>query len=434
MQNKTTSNEASPLFRKEKFLSCSVFLLLLVSLLYNPAYFYAPGNPWPFYFMPQEAVAFLALALFVPGIAEKGFPFAEKKILPCLFYGGLTIYTVFSLIHIFADFPRHGLWNLGFLIFPTAILLFFLRQCEKLSGKFIAGAILPFGILNLYLIISARLTGHSLHFRSGITGNSNWTAAITTVTAGAFLFFLYTFFRKKCSPFKTFLLLLLPAAGMIFLWKNQESLGSFLAILSTLYLLLFIMIPGGKIRKLVTFSSILSGIVLMLLFVHFKQDAIADRFAADERLTLWEGTVNMILDNPVTGAGGSCCYENKFIPYKPIELFLKSHVAPRASHPHNEILYILASGGILTGLPLIFLLLFPVFYLYISYLKEKPDSWELLIFAMYLYFIFHGQLDCFFPKYPNQLFLWMFCSYCWSRVFLHKKNKIALSGNSPEEK
>ena len=436
MQKNSTQREIPSLFRQEKFFPgfFSFWLLILISLLYNPAFFYAPGNPWPFYFMPQEALAFLALALFVPGIPEKGFPFAEKRPIPLLFYGGLCIYTIFSLFHIFTDFPRHGLWNLGLLIFPPAILLFFLRQCEKLSAKLIAGAVLPFGLLNFYLIFSANLTGHSEHIRSGITGNSNWTAAITTVTVGAFLFFLYRIFQKKCSPFKTFLLLLLPACGMIFLWKHQESLGSFLAILGTLYLLLFILIPGGKIRKIICFSSILAGITLLLLFVHFKQDAIADRFAADERLTLWEGTSDMILENPIAGAGGSCCYENKFVSYKPMELFLKSHVSPRASHPHNEFLYLLASGGILTGLPLIFLLLFPIIYLYISYLKKKPDSWELLIFAMYLYFILHGQLDCFFPKYPNQLFLWMFCGYCWSRVFLQEKNKIAHSGISPEEK
>jgi O-antigen ligase len=140
----------------------------------------------------------------------------------------------------------------------------------------------------------------------------------------------------------------------------------------------------------------------------------------------------MILANPITGAGGSCCYENKFIPYKPLEYFLKSFVAPRANHPHNEFLYILASGGILGGLPLLFLLLFPVFFLYKKYWKQRPDSWELLLFAMYLYLLIHGQVDCFFPKYPMQLFVWMLCGCAWSNVFrLNAKN--ALLPRLPED-
>lgn len=410
----------------------SFCILLFAALLYNPTYYYAPASPWLFYFIPQEALPFLALTLILPSLAEKGLPFFEKKTLPLLFYGAMALYTCSSLFHIFSDFSRHGLWNLGLLLFPPVMLLFFLKQREEYSGRLFVLALLPFALVNGYLLTAVRITGNVFLKLSGITGNSNWTSAIFLVTSAAFLLILYDILKNKLSlPAKLCIFFPLLAAGL-YVWKTFNSLGSFLALVVTLFLTGILFLPKGSFRKRFIIFSLFLGVLGVLALAKCKQDHIIERLATDERLTLWEGTLNMISDKPFTGAGGVCCFENDFVPYKPLEYFFKSHVAPRTSHPHNELLYFLASGGLIAGLPLIFLLLFPLFYLYKKYLREKPEPHELLLFAMYLYFILHGQTDCFFPQYPNQLFLWLFSAFAWSRVFQLEKKKLSETGNSHE--
>lgn len=410
-----------------------LFLLIffLAALLHNPTFYSTPQAPWLFFFIPLEALTFLAFSLCFMQWSFSPISPPGKGIYPKLFYGAILLYTAFSLVHILTDFPRHGFWNMGLILFPAALLLFFYQQAENFSARVFAAFLVPFGILNLYILGAAWTKGIKFHYQSGITGNSNWTCAVTVVTMTVILYFIYGLLRKKFSGKTTSLLLLAPVGAAIYLWLFFHSMGSFLAVLGTLYLAGLLLIPAGKLRKTIFLYTLLAGILGTVFFVHWKQDAIIDRFATDERLSLWEGTVNMILANPVTGAGGFCCFENKIIPYRPLEYFLKSHVAARTSHPHNELLYILASGGLATGIPLLFLLLFPLFYLYGTYWKKRPSSGELLLYILYLYLILHGQVDCFFPKYPNGIFIWMLTSYMWKCVLVdHKK---VLQEKLPEE-
>lgn len=76
------------------------------------------------------------------------------------------------------------------------------------------------------------------------------------------------------------------------------------------------------------------------------------------RLSLWDATLDMVADHRLTGVGLGR-YVDEFPAYRdPVEAALPGLAGAQtvAQHPHNEVLFVLAEGGLIAGLVLVLVL------------------------------------------------------------------------------
>lgn len=79
-------------------------------------------------------------------------------------------------------------------------------------------------------------------------------------------------------------------------------------------------------------------------------DVLARAGNVDQRSSYWAAAVDMFLDHPVTGVGLDM-YASHYREHRPLEAALELDVGVTADAPHNVVLNMFASGGVVLGLP-----------------------------------------------------------------------------------
>ena len=199
----------------------------------------------------------------------------------------------------------------------------------------------------------------------GLPQNYNWNAAFLAVTAP---FAILTAWKWKSSGWKrkedSFWRIgtLLLVAGVT-LWQISltSSRGTVLGILTAGVLWGFLKLgPRGRQRILFSVLTLTIAGALWFAFI-VPHDRISEELSRDERVYLFHTTLGMIAERPKIGFGAPS-FEQEYLRFRTPEFYSMRHSAPRIDHPHNHLLYIAASFGILGLLCWLYLVLEPMFF------------------------------------------------------------------------
>jgi len=207
---------------------------------------------------------------------------------------------------------------------------------------------------------------YGLHwFLFGLPGNINWNAALLAVTAP---FAILTAW-KWCPSEENWSVNSLWRIGTFLLvtgvtiWQIvlTDSRGTLLGIAAAGLLWVFLKL-GHRARRLILFAVLALAIVGSIWFVFFaSHERILENLSRDERVFLANTTMSMIAEQPEIGFGAPS-FEQEYLAFRRPEFFSMRHSAVRIDHPHNHLLYIAASFGILGLLCWLYLLLEPMFF------------------------------------------------------------------------
>ena len=394
----------------------AVCVFFLFALLFNPSIYFAPHRPWPMLFASCGALSFLAAGLLLLS------PEHVADLFACMKKWALAAFLIFFLIASGQCFIIPGYSfecvgnNLIFLVIPLFICVY-KKEAEKIIPYFL----LILWIWGIFLMILARSTRIINYWRSGVTGNSNWSAALLAVATPFVVLLLYKYLRKKeYSKRFSMTLCCIPAGIGIGYFLYCRSAACFLAVAAVSIFLFFCYLPV-KFRRIFMFAGIVCVIAGTFLFLRYGVDRLAGRMAYDERTVLWEGTVNMIADHPLTGVGGQS-FENAFVMYKPLELFLKKHVAPRTGHPHNQILYMFASFGIFGGICWMLLHFYPLIVTAVRLWKREETFSIVPYFSGAAVLTLHAMLDVLSVNWPTNIMELSLLGILWHRTLFMEKN------------
>ncbi len=202
-------------------------------------------------------------------------------------------------------------------------------------------------------------------FLFGLPGNINWNAAFLAVTAP---FAILTAW-KWCPSEENWSVnalwrngtLLLVAGVTVWQIALTESRGTIMGIAAAGALWVFLKL-GHRGRRLTLFSVLALAIVGSVWFAFFtSHDRILENLSRDERVFLANTTMNMIAEQPEIGFGAPS-FEQEYLAFRRPEFFSMRHSAVRIDHPHNHLLYVAASFGILGLLCWLYLVLEPMFF------------------------------------------------------------------------
>ncbi len=202
-------------------------------------------------------------------------------------------------------------------------------------------------------------------FLFGLPGNINWNAAFLAVTAP---FAILTAW-KWCPSEENWNVnalwrngtLLLVAGVTVWQIALTDSRGTLLGIAAAGALWVFLKL-GHRGRRLTLFAVLALAIVGSVWFAFFtSHDRLLENLSRDERVFLANTTMSMIAEQPEIGFGAPS-FEQEYLAFRRPEFFSMRHSAVRIDHPHNHLLYIAASFGILGLLCWLYLVLEPMFF------------------------------------------------------------------------
>ena len=254
---------------------------------------------------------------------------------------------------------------------------------------------------------------YGLHwFLFGLPQNINWNAALLAVTAP---FVVLTAWRVVPSGSNRTATSVWRIASSILvigvtLWQIAltESRGTALGILAAGALWIFLNL-GHRGRRLVLFSVLTLMIIGSVWFVFFApHDRILKELSRDERVFLAQTTAAMITERPKLGFGAPS-FEQEYLRFRRPEFFSMRHSAVRIDHPHNHLLYIAATSGILGLLCWLYLILDPMFS--ISRRFDELDTETKLSLLCLAGLLVHAQFDLVLFRWPTNLLAMFFLGF-----------------------
>lgn len=350
-----------------------------------------------------------------------------------------------------------------FSIFLIFILALFITKQNDTKLYFLKGLVifillsLGFAVIQLLAVYSNILPSQWIIIMQEWFGNIP-----TSEDPHQKTYFIKSIFAHR-NLFAQILLLSLPFIG--FTAYQQKGIWRYLAILTTLIILLaivflfvrsvwligiislfigiFLLILSSGFRFLRNKSSfIILAIILLLVGISFgiikSNRSIKQTFikqtdwvsnssygSANERLVMWKSTIPMIKDNPIKGIGPNNW--GIVIPkYLKQELRDVSHGNyTNFQRPHNDYLQMMAEYGIISFLIFFILILLTVIILLKRLLKYQNQEEKLWLISLILFFIIYAGISFFsFPRerITHQLILSIALAFS---IFPNKQNTIS---------
>ena len=399
--------------QKNSFLLCAFFLFC--ALLWNPGIFTSLGRATylPFFTVGALTVLTIGIKLHAPE-----FPLRRNFMRFAAFGFFLLVmghFLVNIVLHrgVVKDWENCSRWELlqfwEWLCWISIPLLTFLqyRAFRKL---------LPFYVLTVggYGFLYSAVGDLRGIWNAGITGNVNWTAALFVMTMIFLGWFVLDRSRQSKTAGQRKMILGCGIAGELLLtWQvcSIGSKGAFLAAGLTALLFCFLR-STAKIRKILIVLALL-GLFAGSFWAVKHTDAIGRFINDDGRVILWENAVSLIADHPLFGVGQGA-YENEYMRYRKADYFFILNPASRSNHPHNHLLFMAGSWGIV-GLVLWGILLFAPLAVMIRkyYRHEKVDPLETACFLTLCYAVLHGSLDIIMESMPTGFIALMCLGMLW---------------------
>ena len=207
---------------------------------------------------------------------------------------------------------------------------------------------------------------YGLHwFLFGLPGNINWNAAFLAVTAPFAILTAWKWCPTEdnwsVNSFWRIGSLLLVAGVTVWQIVLTDSRGTLLGVAAAGALWAFLKL-GHRGRRLTLFAVLALALVGSVWFAFFtSHERILENLSRDERVFLANTTMSMIAEQPEIGFGAPS-FEQEYLNFRRPEFFSMRHSAVRIDHPHNHLLYIAASFGILGLLCWLYLMLEPMFF------------------------------------------------------------------------
>ncbi|HPO90752.1 MAG TPA: O-antigen ligase family protein [Victivallales bacterium] len=218
---------------------------------------------------------------------------------------------------------------------------------------------------------------------TGLPGNWNWNASLILSLSPIVIFLLHFFsnlYEKRALHLCKYLVLLFVLFTIYQTGSRGAGLSMFFAIL-----LYFYLESGISLRFKVIFSIVFTIFMLIIMILLIFSGYASHIISYDTRIPMWTGATKLIKDNFIIGVGDSS-YLSVYTAYRPISYFLRSHhFAHITEHPHNHILYILGSFGIIGGSALLFLYLYPI-SIGIRRFKNLSNGSRAVLFSAILFF------------------------------------------------
>jgi len=382
-------------------------LFLFYPLLYLRIFRYEE-LPHAISFFTMPTMALLCIVFLCFSADRLGAALRSSRIL--LFFSIL-----FSAVSIFQFFriENYSLENLFFSFFWLAVPLFSMAYSSGLSSA------LPRAMTILWFLNIAYIAGNSVLKTSiaafGLPGNANWNAALITLTSIWALYLLSTGEWKGRSgkAYCFFLLTMITASGL-WCFSRCESRAALLSLFCAGVLAVYLEY-GYKHRK-TCLILVLLAVTGVTLFVYTSGGSrvLVERIAEDVRIPLWEGTIDLIKDNWVSGTGPSL-FESVFAPYVPEDYFMREVAAVRCNHPHNHLLFFAASFGIPLFILWVFLLGWPLLTFFMNYRKKSTIS--KLIFYSFIILLCHSMLDLVLYEWPTNVIGLLLLGLLWGMAF-----------------
>jgi O-antigen polymerase len=194
-------------------------------------------------------------------------------------------------------------------------------------------------------------------------------------------------------------------------------------------LVLILMVPYlfQKSRKQLSINLIIIFLALITAVVSFKYSDVAKRGAdtyqsINARSHIYEVSIDMIKTKPLVGYGYGG-FERGFIDH--FNQYAITHpevgkTIQRLSHPHNEVLFWVVEGGVIT---LLAILLFTAAYIKVWLRINRVKALALL--ALLLPILLHSQLE--FPFYSSVSHFIVFLLILWITDTENSKNSLAIT-------
>lgn len=397
-------------------------LFLLLSLFRNHTLFTMIGNAYYFDVFTLGVLSLAAVALLFADFRRLSDTLLRMGKLP------LTALLIFSGIvfwHFFMN-GRLSIQHLGegfrWISIPLLVCVYY-DSFRKILPWF-------FSFLCLWnLVFSLIEASNGKEYLFGISGNVNWNAAIIVITTPFLLYGLWDSLkvRWKLPAFIPILAVGVILACSVYLIFRLDSRAGYLSI-SALLLLFGWLRLSDRFRKITLFGGVAFGVVCAVLFSLFFTDRLGRGLAEEDRLTFYEGALNMIADHPLAGVGNGA-FEDTFVRYRPLEYFFMKNAAPRSDHPHNHFLYIACCFGLIGLGAWLCLLLLPLWRFFMKLYRREPVSFlSKLYLSALLYTLLHSSLDLVFFVWPNALVSLTILGLFWRECFVGEEKNLYRPG------
>ena len=262
---------------------------------------------------------------------------------------------------------------------------------------------------------------------TGIAGNRNWNASLIIATAPFVIYLIYKWVSGKNVGLRINLFISsIPGLISLYFIYLCDSRGAWLSLIVVFLIVCIVYLPCHKYRMLLRFG--IYSILLLTLLVLFEGHPLAYYISTDIRFSLWHSTLRLFMDNPLFGV--SCpSFESAYASYRPIDYFLKSHYfAFRTTHPHNELLYILACFGIFGAGSWIILWVYPLVKLFGIF--KKLDAIIKISLLSLSILVIHSMFDLILFQWPTIfiacILLGLLWQQCWPIPQRHTQNTTIL--------
>jgi hypothetical protein len=157
--------------------------------------------------------------------------------------------------------------------------------------------------------------------------------------------------------------------------------GSRAAMVSAVFcsvVFVYFAMDGDRFARRVLFLCLLAILAAAAVSFSLFSEHFAGLIQHDMRIAMWTGGWDLFLDNFWLGVGDAR-YLSEYTAYRPIGYFLRSHhFAHITEHPHNHVLYMLGSFGLIGGGAILMLTFHPLLLLFGKYRRLSSGSMAVL--------------------------------------------------------